>query len=72
MRCPHCNREISPEWNPPTEQVVKAYADAHGYATSFGRYCYRLWTGQNWKWYGERITSDHQWQCLMEGIEWKR
>ena len=72
MKCPHCGREINPAWIPPTEDTVKAYASAHGYVISFGKYCYKLWTGSNWRWYGEPITSDHQWQCLLEAIEWKR
>jgi uncharacterized protein with PIN domain len=71
-RCPHCGREIVTEWNPPSETEVKDYAIAHGYVSSFGRYCYRLWTGNNWRWYGEPIKSTNQWQCLMEAIEWKR
>jgi hypothetical protein len=72
MKCPRCGHQISPQWTPPTEAVVKAYAMSHGYMASFGRYCYQLWAGSNWRWYGERITNDNQWQCLLETIEWKR
>jgi hypothetical protein len=57
------------EFTPPTRAEVAAYAESRKFSRSFGYYCWKLWTGNGWKHYGAAITSDEQWQCLMETME---
>jgi hypothetical protein len=60
-----------PAWIPPSKETVMEYADKRRWARSFGAYCWNLWTGNNWVYFGQKISSDQQWQCLMESIEYQ-
>ncbi len=59
------------QWQPPTEQDVINYALSKKKVSGFGRYCWNLWNGHNWKYFGDPIKNDRQWQSLLLTIKWE-
>lgn len=55
-----------PAWIPPTIEAVIKHAESRRLAGSYGRHCWKHWTGNNWKHFGETIKSEEQWKCLID------
>ncbi len=58
--------EVLSTFNVPSKDEVANYAESKKKTRSFGIYCWKSWTANNWRHYGQPITSHEQWQCLLE------
>lgn len=59
------------EWTPPTLEELKAYASQKRWSAGFARHCYSTWVANNWRHYGQPISSDEQWKAIMDSMDYR-
>jgi hypothetical protein len=54
------------QWQPPTKEAILEYCKKRRYSHDWGLKIYRLLVARNWKYFGERVTSDEQWKAICD------
>jgi hypothetical protein len=57
-------------WQPPTKQEVFAYARSRKWSPRFTKHCWSKFVADGWTHYNRPITSDEQWQAIMDVTEY--
>lgn len=60
----------SVKWQPPVYERFLAYCESRGYSVGFARHTYAVLVAGGWKYFGEKVNSDEQWQAICDTMEW--